>query len=94
MIGLLVLLVFSTASSCMPDRSKLESIPAPVLPAVIKVPVPVRFPPGATDPCAEPVEPDGGVRLESQLGAGGLAWRVTAQCNANKLKAIEEGMQP
>jgi hypothetical protein len=64
------------------------------MPAIVKVPVPLKLPAGAAEACAEPKEPAGGVATESQLGAGGLAWKVTALCNANKLKAIEAGSQP
>jgi len=64
------------------------------MPAVVKVPVLVKIPIDATAPCAEPKAPAGGVKMESQLGAGGVAWKITAKCNAAKLQAIQDGVQP
>lgn len=65
-----------------------------MMPTVIKVPVRDKIPAEYTRPCAEPQEPSGGVTMESQLGAGGMGWRITAKCNADKLRAIAAGQQP
>lgn len=82
--GLLLLAGCASAPS-------LQPIPAPLLPVTVNVPVLVRIPVGMTEPCPEP--PRRAIRTDVELLETADAFKVTARCDAAKLKAIE-AVQP
>ncbi len=78
-------------AACSTDKPvSLAPIPAPP-PVVVHVPTYVSLPPDATTPCPRPQARD--IRTDVDLLKAAMAWRVAAECNANKLTAIQ-GAQP
>jgi hypothetical protein len=67
---------------------KSQSIPLPLMPQLVDVPVLVRIPIGMTEPCPEP--PRRAIRTDVELLEAADALKVAMRCNAAKLKAIEE----
>ncbi|HVZ01912.1 MAG TPA: hypothetical protein VHA35_20575 [Dongiaceae bacterium] len=65
-----------------------RTIPLPLLPQVVDVPVLVRIPIGMTEPCPEP--PRRPIATDVELLEAADAFKVAMRCNAAKLKAIEE----
>jgi hypothetical protein len=66
---------------------KLQSIPAPMMPTVVNMPVLVRIPIGMTEPCPEP--PRRAITTDVELLETADAFKAAMRCNAAKLKAIE-----
>jgi hypothetical protein len=68
-------------------ESKGGTIPLPLAPQVVDVPVLVRIPIGMTEPCPEP--PRRAVTTDVELLETADAFKIAMRCNAAKLKAIE-----
>lgn len=64
---------------------KLQPIPAPAA-VIVKVPTYISLPVDATMPCPKPAARP--VATDVDLLQAAMAWRVTAECSANKLAAI------
>ena len=74
-------------AGCADRTPPLQPIPAPLMPQTVNVPVLVKLPAGMTTPCPEP--PRRAITTDVQLLETADAFKVTARCNAAKLKAIE-----
>jgi hypothetical protein len=73
-------------TACGSDPVKLADVPKPLPPTVVEVPVYVSLPPERTQPCPEPQRRP--VNTDVDLFNAADAWKVTARCNAAKLRAI------
>lgn len=83
-----LLLALSTAACTA--RAPLASIPSPLLPTEVKVPVLVALPFDMTQPCEPAAVLDGGINTDVDGSIMTAREHVTALCNARKLKAIEQ----
>lgn len=88
MCATLALLCLVALTACSNTTKPLQPIPAPVPPAVVKVPVLVRLDPSITTPC--PMPPKRVVKTDVDLLEVADAFKVTARCNERKLHAVEE----
>lgn len=84
--GLVLAAPLLGAASCETPAPRLAPIPAPA-PVVVHVPTYVALPADATAPCVAPSPRK--VQTDVDLLQVAAAWRVTAKCNENKLRAIE-----
>lgn len=73
-------------AGCTATPPHLAPIPAPAA-VIVKVPSYISLPADATTPCLKPQARP--IRTDVDLLKAADAWRVTAICNSNKLKAIE-----
>jgi hypothetical protein len=87
-----LLAIFLTLQACSSTpQPHLEPIPAPS-PIVVEVPTYVPLPADATAPCPKP-QPRA-IKTDADLLKAAMAWKVTAECNGNKLGAIENKQPP
>jgi hypothetical protein len=79
-------------AGCADHAQPLQPIPAPLMPVTVSVPVLVPLPPSMTVPCDEPQKRV--IATDVQLLEAADSWRVTAKCDAAKLKAIQQAQPP
>lgn len=70
-------------------QTPLASIPSPLLPLEVKVPVLVRLPFDMTRPCEPAAVLDGGINTDADGAIMAAREHVAALCNASKLAAIQ-----
>ena len=78
----------ATALTGCGTEPKGQSIPLPLMPQIVDVPVLVKIPIGMTEPCPEP--PRRPIATDVELLEAADAFKVAMRCNAAKLKAIEQ----